>query len=68
MTGLCPSSEAAWAELDRMLDLWAKQATRGTPMTKAEKLEIFGGWKGKHGKVLGNFLDEFEMRKGMKLA
>jgi len=46
MTSFCYSSEAAWAELDRMLGLWAEQVNRGTPMTKDENLEIFGGSKG----------------------
>src|SRR5271156_4866994 len=31
ISSLCRSSEAAWAELDRMLELWAKQVKRGTP-------------------------------------
>jgi hypothetical protein len=30
LTSLCPSSEAAFSELDRMLELWAKQVKRGT--------------------------------------
>lgn len=68
MTSLCPSSEAAWAELDRMLELWARQVTRGTPMTKDEKLEIFGGWKGKHSKILSDFIDVLEERGVMKSA
>jgi len=54
MTGLCRSSEAACAELDRMLELWAKQVKRGTPMTKDEKLEVFGGPKGEHKNLLSN--------------
>jgi hypothetical protein len=43
MTSVCPSDEAAWAELDKKLKLWANQVARRTPMTKGEKLEIFGG-------------------------
>lgn len=66
MTSLCPSEEAALAELDRMLELWAKQVKRGTPMTKDEKLNIFGGWKGKHKNILSRFIDEFERREGKK--
>jgi len=65
MTSLCYSSEAAWAELDRMLELWAKQVKRGTPMTKDERLEVFGGPKGKHRKLLSKFMDEREKRGGV---
>ena len=68
MTSLCPSSEAAWAELDRMLELWATQVKRGTPMTKDETLELFGGPKGEHKKVLSEFMDELEKRGGAKPA
>lgn len=64
MTSLCPSEEAAWAELDRMLRSWAQQVKRGTPMTKAEKLEIFGGWRGQQKMVLSCFLNELEKREG----
>lgn len=62
-TSLCPSSEAAFAELDRMLDLWAKQVKRGTPMTEDEKLNIFGGRKGEHKNLLNKFIDELERRE-----
>jgi hypothetical protein len=41
ITSVCRSSEAAWAELDRMLGLWAKQVKRGTLMTEDEQLEVF---------------------------
>jgi hypothetical protein len=68
ITSLCRSSEAAWAELDRMLELWAKQIKRGTPMTKDEKLEVFGGPKGEHKKLLSEFIDAFEKREGAKSA
>jgi hypothetical protein len=68
MTSLCRSREAAWAELGRMLELWAKQVKHGTPMTKDEKLEVFRGPKGKHKKLLSKFIDEFEMREGAKPA
>ncbi|KAK4182251.1 hypothetical protein QBC35DRAFT_510322 [Podospora australis] len=66
MTSCCPSSEAAWAELDRMLGLWASRVKRGTPMTKNERLETFGGPKGKHKAVLSKFMDEFQLREGAK--
>jgi hypothetical protein len=59
MTGLCPSEEAAWNELDRMLKLWAEQVMRGTPMSKHEKLNIFGGRNGENKHVLSQFIDEF---------
>ncbi|KAH7068508.1 hypothetical protein FB567DRAFT_541209 [Paraphoma chrysanthemicola] len=62
MTGLCPSSDAALAELDRMLGLWAKQVVRGTDMTKDEMLSIFGGRKGEKKGVLGSFIGECEKR------
>ena len=63
MTSLCPSKEAALAEIDRMLELWAKQAKRGTPMTKDEQLNIFGGRKGEHKIILNKFIDELERRE-----
>ncbi|KAH7061673.1 hypothetical protein BKA63DRAFT_573385 [Paraphoma chrysanthemicola] len=62
MTCLCPSSDAAWAGLDRMLGLWAKQVVRGTDMTKDEMLSICGGSKGELKGVLGRFIDECEKR------
>ncbi|KAM7195830.1 hypothetical protein V8F33_006479 [Rhypophila sp. PSN 637] len=65
MTSCCPSSEAAWAESDRMLGLWASQVKRGTPMTKDERLEIFGGRKGEH-KALLSRMEEFRLREGAK--
>jgi len=68
MTSLCYTSEGAYAELDRMLELWAKQVKRRTPMTKDENLEIFGGSKGEHKKLLGKVMDELEMREGRKLV
>jgi hypothetical protein len=68
LTSLCHSSEAAWGELDRMLELWAKQVKRGTPMTKDERLDIFGGRKGEFKKLLSKFIDEFEKREGVKQA
>ena len=68
MTSLCRSSEAAWAELDRMLELWAKQVKRGTPMTKDEQLEVFGGPKGEHKKLISQVIDAFEKREGAKSA
>jgi len=63
MTSLCPSADAAFAELDRMLELWAKQVKRGTPMTKDERLNIFGGRKGEHRNLLSKFIDECEKIK-----
>jgi hypothetical protein len=68
ITSVCRSSEAAWAELDRVLDLWAKQVKRWTPMTKAENLEIFEGPKGEHKRLLRKFMDQLERREGVKLA
>jgi hypothetical protein len=63
MTGLRPSAEAAFAELDRMLELWAKQIKRGTPMTKDESLNIFGGSKGEYTHVLSQFHEMLEKRE-----
>jgi hypothetical protein len=34
MTGLCNSQEQAWNELDRMLDVWARQRTANNKGTK----------------------------------
>ncbi|KAK1625368.1 hypothetical protein BDP81DRAFT_435653 [Colletotrichum phormii] len=55
MTLLCHSEEAAYRELDRMLRIWAAQVRRGTPMTKEESLEIFGGPRGEFKRVLEVF-------------
>ena len=68
MTSVCRSSEAAWAELDRMLELWATQVKRGTPMTRNEWLEIFGGPEGEDKMLLTKLMDAFEKREGAKLA
>lgn len=68
MTGLCRSSDAAWNELDRMLGLWAMQVQRGTPMTRDENLEIFGGSRGQHKYLLNQIMDFEEKRKGAKPA
>ncbi|KAH7109597.1 hypothetical protein B0J11DRAFT_586451 [Dendryphion nanum] len=63
ITDVCPSSEAAWKELDRMLNLWAEQVKRGTPMTKEENLEIFGGRRGEQKMILSKFIDILEKRE-----
>jgi hypothetical protein len=68
VTGLCHSSKAAWAELDRMLQLLARQVQRGTPMTRDERLEFAGGPKGEHRHILSIFLDEMEKRESVKHA
>jgi hypothetical protein len=68
MTCLCRSSEAAWAELDRMLELCAEQVVRGTPMTDDKRLEIFGGPKGEHKNILTIFMNECRKREGAKPA
>jgi hypothetical protein len=46
MTGICNSEEQAWRELEKMLDVWARQVQSRQPMTKAQALEIFGGPNG----------------------
>ncbi|KAM3560912.1 hypothetical protein BBAD15_g7986 [Beauveria bassiana D1-5] len=61
MTPCCPSPEAAWNELDRMLSLWAKQKLRGRPMTQDERLEIFGGPNGKMKPILRAFAKELKL-------
>ena len=66
MTNYYPSVEAAWTELDRMLSLLAKQVQRGTPMTKQESLEIFGGSRGEHRNILSKFMDYKEKIGGTK--
>ncbi|OCL06348.1 hypothetical protein AOQ84DRAFT_390256 [Glonium stellatum] len=60
ITDVCGSSEAAWAELDRMLRLWANVVKRGTPMTKDEKLEIFSGPEGDRTGLLSRSIDKFD--------
>ena len=68
MTAVCRSSDAAWADLDRMLQIWARQVERGTPMTKDETLEIFGGPKGELKPLLAKVVDVLEKREGAKLT
>merc|ERR1712098_197834 len=51
MTGLYNSS-GHWGELERMLDLWARQIRSGQPMTKAQSLEIFRGPNGRNKPIL----------------
>ena len=60
MTGLCNSSEKAWAELDRMLDVWARQVQSGKPMTEEQQLEIFGGERGENRGILKKWFAEKE--------
>jgi uncharacterized protein YajQ (UPF0234 family) len=63
MTALCNSRENAWNELDRMLDVWARQGQSGEPMTKNQRLEIFGGPNGRNKAVLEMFMAELEKRE-----
>ena len=62
MTGVCNSEEQAWRELDRMLDVWARQVQSGQPMTQAQRLEIFGGPNGRDIPLLEKFSDEAKKR------
>ena len=62
MTNLCSSKDRAWAELDRMLGLWAAQVQSGQPMSKEQTLKLFGGDRGQHKRVLEQFLAEKERR------
>ena len=62
MTGVCDSEKQAWSELDRMLDIWAKQVQSGKPMTRAQRLEIFGGPNGRNRLALEKFFDEAKKR------
>jgi len=62
------SSERALAELDRMLGLWVKYIERGTPMSKDERLEIFGGPRGKYKNLLSEVIDVYEKIEGAKQA
>ncbi|RFU32614.1 hypothetical protein B7463_g3747, partial [Scytalidium lignicola] len=66
MTGMCNSQKQAWSELERMLDVWARQVQSGQPMTKAQWLEIFGGPNGCNIPVLEMFVDEAK-KKGLNL-
>jgi hypothetical protein len=63
MTGECNSSEKAGRELDRMLAAMAQQAKTREPMTKAQKLEVFGGPNGHNRKTVGAFLDLLDKLK-----
>lgn len=47
-----------------MLELWATQVKRGTPVTRDERLEVFGGQRGQHKRLLGIFADAVEKREG----
>lgn len=62
MTGMCNSMEQVWRELDCMLGAWASQIQTGQPMTKHQKLDIFGGPNGQNKAVLERFLVELEKR------
>lgn len=63
MTTLCKSEDAAWNELERMLTLWAKQVESGEPMNTAQRLDIFGGPRGKHRNVLEMFQRDMDKKK-----
>ena len=63
MTGECNSSENTWRELDRMLAAMAQQVKTREPMTKAQKLEVFGGPNGRNRKAVGAFLDLLDKHK-----
>lgn len=67
MTGICNSEEQAWRELDRMLDVWARQIQNGQPMTKAQTLEIFGGPNGRNTFSLEKLLDEVAKKRGIDM-
>ncbi|WPH02474.1 Hypothetical protein R9X50_00533800 [Acrodontium crateriforme] len=45
-TSVCCGEESAWRDLERMLQVWATQVETGKPMTKEQKLTIFGGPRG----------------------
>ncbi|EED18754.1 hypothetical protein TSTA_124730 [Talaromyces stipitatus ATCC 10500] len=60
MTGVCQSEEHTWRELDRMLDVWARQIQSGQPMTKDKVLKIFGGPKGQSRAILKQYFAEAE--------
>lgn len=64
LPGLCNSQDRAWSELDRMLDVWARQVQSGLPMTKEQSLDIFSRPNGQGRAVLGKFLDELKRREG----
>jgi len=64
MTGVCNSRDAAWNELDRMLDLWARQVESGQPMTRETALELFSGPNRRQENVLKQFMDEKAWREG----
>jgi hypothetical protein len=59
-TGFCNSREKAWNELDRMLDVWARQEQSGVLMTKNQRLEIFGRPNGRNKAVLEMFMAKLE--------
>jgi hypothetical protein len=46
-----------------MLDVWARQEQSGEPMTKNQRLEIFGGPNGQNNAVLEMFMAELEKRE-----
>jgi hypothetical protein len=45
-----------------MLDVWARQVQSGQPMTRAQRLEIFGGPNGRNVPVLEQFFDAAKKR------
>ncbi|KAL3455661.1 hypothetical protein BJX64DRAFT_294839 [Aspergillus heterothallicus] len=51
ITGICSSEDGAWAELDRVLGVWAKQVQAGEPIrldSSGKGLDIFGRRGGEH--------------------
>jgi hypothetical protein len=60
MTGICRSQDEACEELERMLRTWADQIRSEAPMTRAQKLEIFGGRRGEQRPILEMFMDKLE--------
>jgi hypothetical protein len=60
MTGIFGSTEQAGRELERMLGLWARQVQSGQPMTKEQRLEIFGGPDGRDRPLVERVLAKLE--------
>ena len=64
MTQLYNSKERAYSELDKMLDVWARQGWRGLPMTKKQKLDLSCGTNSQSRDAVEQFLNELKRREG----
>jgi hypothetical protein len=66
MIPLLPSSEAAWAELDRMLAFRAEHVKHGLPMSKGTKSDAFSGREHEHKDLFRGLLEKHGKRQAAR--